>query len=165
MKSQSCIHHRSGRQFVMTVPDTTSHTVKWARWRSHGTRSGSHTRRSAFRGQALVELTVIGSLMLVMAFATVEIGRAYYGAIKVTHAARDGARYGMNPDVTVPQIQMRVVNAASPLSLATTSVSRNSTTVTVTASYVFTTNAPLLNLIIPGGNITISRTAVARVAS
>ena len=51
---------------------------------------------SARPGQALVEFALIVTLLALIGFATVEVGRAVHAYISVTHAARDGARVAMN---------------------------------------------------------------------
>lgn len=48
--------------------------------------------RETERGQALVEFTMVLPLLLVLLFALVDFGRAFYTWMLVTNAAREGAR-------------------------------------------------------------------------
>ncbi len=45
------------------------------------------------RGQAFVEFALVLPVVLLMLFASVDFGRAYFGAVGLNQAAREGARY------------------------------------------------------------------------
>jgi len=53
------------------------------------------------RGAALVEFALVLPLVIMLAFGTVTAGLTYNHKIDLTHAAREGARYG----ATLPQLQ------------------------------------------------------------
>jgi len=59
------------------------------------------TRDSREEGAALVEFALILPLVLMLAFGMVTAGLAYNHKIDLTHAAREGARYG----ATLAQLQ------------------------------------------------------------
>src|SRR6476619_2076275 len=60
---------------------------------------GMFTRQRRGRGQALVELAVMGLLLGMLLAAAVDMGRAYYTAVVVTNMAGEGAAYGaLNPE-------------------------------------------------------------------
>jgi Flp pilus assembly protein TadG len=48
--------------------------------------------RDTERGQALVEFTMVLPILLILLFALVDFGRAFYTWLLVTNAAREGAR-------------------------------------------------------------------------
>jgi len=58
-------------------------------------------RRSDEQGTALVEFALILPLVLMLAFGVVTAGLTYNHKIDLTHAAREGARYG----ATLAQLQ------------------------------------------------------------
>jgi hypothetical protein len=67
---------------------------------------GLFTRRRKGKGQALVELALMGLLLGMLLAAAVDMGRAYYTAVVVTNMAGEGAAYGaLNPekDANYPQ--------------------------------------------------------------
>jgi len=53
------------------------------------------------RGSALVEFAIILPMVLMLAFGIMTAGMTYNHKIDLTHAAREGARYG----ATLPQLQ------------------------------------------------------------
>ncbi|MGF7185899.1 Flp pilus assembly protein TadG [Desulfitispora alkaliphila] len=46
------------------------------------------------RGQALVELALVLPILLMILFGIIEFGRIFNAQLTVTHASREGARYG-----------------------------------------------------------------------
>src|SRR5437867_12150593 len=52
------------------------------------------------RGSAIVELTLLVPLFLLMLLGTMDFARVFYTALSVTHAARAGAQYGAQSNVT-----------------------------------------------------------------
>ncbi|MGH2607883.1 MAG: TadE family protein [Tepidiformaceae bacterium] len=67
----------------------------WRRW------------RDTDAGQTLVEFSLILPVMLILLFALVDFGRAFYTWLLVTNAAREGARAGAT-QLTAAQIETRV---------------------------------------------------------
>ncbi len=63
--------------------------------------------RETERGQALVEFTMVLPILLILLFALVDFGRAFYTWMLVTNAAREGARIAA---VQAPQneVQARI---------------------------------------------------------
>jgi Flp pilus assembly protein TadG len=121
-------------------------------------------RRHQYDGQALVELALLALLLATMAFAVLEVGRAFYLATALTHAVREGARAGIDPERSPDQIEQRAREAAQPVELTTLSVTRSGATVTVTATVSFDTPAPLVANLWGGGPLVIERSFVARMA-
>jgi Flp pilus assembly protein TadG len=70
----------------------------WRRW------------RDTDAGQSLVEFSMILPIMLILLFALVDFGRAFYTWLLVTNGAREGARVGAT-QVTAAQIQTRVLDS------------------------------------------------------
>jgi Flp pilus assembly protein TadG len=70
----------------------------WRRW------------RDTDAGQALVEFSMILPFMLILMFALVDFGRAFYTWLLVTNGAREGARVGAT-QVTQAQIEARVMDS------------------------------------------------------
>jgi Flp pilus assembly protein TadG len=127
----------------------------------------------AQRGQALVEFTLVSMVALLVLFGIIELGRALYSYHLVSNAARLGTRYAIVNGSDCAQTLSgcsaasadtisSYVRAASPgidppaLTVSTTwSTGPNCAgapyqgagcTVTVTASYTFSSVVPLLNL-------------------
>src|SRR4030042_293998 len=46
------------------------------------------------RGQSMLEFALILPLMVLIIAGIFDLGRAFYGSITITNAAREGARYG-----------------------------------------------------------------------
>lgn len=56
-------------------------------------------RRRSKKGQALVELAIMGLLLGMLLAGAVDLGRAYYTAVAVTNMAGEGASYAaLNPE-------------------------------------------------------------------
>ena len=67
---------------------------------------GLFSRRPVGKGQALIELALMGLVLGMLLAAAVDMGRAYYTAVVVTNMAGEGAAYGaLNPskDANYPQ--------------------------------------------------------------
>lgn len=128
-------------------------------------RSRRPHRHDARDGQALVEFAVIGLIMLTMSFGVLEMGRAFYASIAVTHAARDGARVAMNPAATDAAIVAAASAAADPVTLSEVRLARSTTIgelTTVTAVVEFEPVAPLIAELWGGGPLVISESATSR---
>src|SRR6478672_10998682 len=81
------------------------------------TRSVRTRARGTRRGQALVEMALMGTLLGMLLAGAVDLGRAYYTAVVVTNMAGEGAAYAaINPDkdITYPG-----AGTCSQLSVAT----------------------------------------------
>ena len=50
------------------------------------------------RGQALIEMAVVVTLLFFLVMGIIEFGRAFMVTNMITHAARDGARFGATLD-------------------------------------------------------------------
>ena len=130
---------------------------------------GMHVRgERAYQGQALVEFAVIGLILALMLFGVMEFGRAYFASIAVTNAARDGARVAMDPARTEADIEAAAVGASGSIELTADDidVDRSTTigeTTSVTATYNFESDVPLISSIWGGGPLVISHTATSRV--
>jgi Flp pilus assembly protein TadG len=61
----------------------------------HGT--GQRERR---RGQSVVEMAIIVPLLFVLFLGILDFARVFYNAMTITHAAREGAQYGAQNDIT-----------------------------------------------------------------
>lgn len=101
------------------------------------------------RGASAVEFAVIAPLFIALLFAIVEFGMILYTKGMITHASREGARYGVvycNPRRTVAEIQAVVQNYLNQCNLTSTATvtvngaggaSGSPLTVTVAYTYQF----------------------------
>ena len=86
----------------------------------------AHLNRRSQKGSATVEFGLILPMLLLILFGTLELGLALYNKSVITHASREGARWGIVlrvPSATTDEIRGRVLSYAgnSLLSLGTTS--------------------------------------------
>ena len=118
--------------------------------------------RKAEKGQSLLEFALIVPILLVILAGVLDLGRLYYAYVSVTDAAAEGASYAaIHPqanaraevlqraqeasgalvqiDPTMVQIDCPAIAAGAPI--------------TVTVSYSFTVATPLLNVIVPTGEL------------
>ncbi len=81
------------------------------RRRSNG---GSDRRRLRERGAALVEFSLVSSLLVILGVGTYEMGMAWNDAQLVTQAARSGARVAaqLGPDAQTDQRVVEAIDAA-----------------------------------------------------
>ena len=121
--------------------------------------------RRAREGQAIIELAVIGLILVTMSFAVLELGRAYYASVAITHAARDAARVAMNPAATDAAIISAAEAAADPVQPSAITLNR-STIIgemsTVTVTYEFDPITPLVANLWGGGPLVFSESATSR---
>lgn len=131
--------------------------------------------RDSDSGQSLVEFGMVLPFFLILLFALVDFGRAFYTWQIITNSAREGARVGAVAPTNTSSITAGARDAAGALddanlavSIATPSGVAKGNPINVTASYNFqlvTPLNPLLNLI--GGaslaNPTITSTASMRI--
>lgn len=118
--------------------------------------------RKAEKGQSLLEFALIVPILLIILAGVLDLGRLYYAYVAVTDAAAEGASYAaIHPqaneraevlqraqeasgalvqiDPTMVQVDCPAVAAGAPI--------------TVTVSYSFTVATPLLNVMVPSGEL------------
>ena len=104
-------------------------------------------------GQSTVEMALLLPIVLVCLLGTLDMGRAVYAYVTLSHAVREGCRAAvvqMNSDEMVIQT---VVNAGIGLNLTPGSVTitgsrQPGTTVTVTAVSVYRPVTPILSQVV-----------------
>jgi Flp pilus assembly protein TadG len=126
-------------------------------------------RRWRERGQGLVEFALVISVLLLIAIAILDLGRAIYAYSVVSNCAREGARYGVvwqyDEDRTDIETDIRNVvrNAAVGLDRTqlTVAVIVDTTleTIQVLVSYDFRLITPLVANAIGGGSLTLAASA------
>jgi Flp pilus assembly protein TadG len=67
-------------------------------------------RRSARRGQSLVELTLTLPVMLLLMLGTIDMGRMFFDYIQLRNAVREGAGYGTRYPTETGNISDRVLD-------------------------------------------------------
>jgi len=118
--------------------------------------------RSMPRGQAMVEMSLVITLVLVLSVAVFEFGRAFITYISLVQAAREGARIAMSVDDhntpgTSAQIRAAAENAALPLVIPDADVSilcsygGDPQWVQIVVSSPFNTIVPLFDQFVGGG--------------
>lgn len=123
------------------------------------------------RGQALVEMALVMTVLLVLILGAMEFGRIFNAYLVVTHAAREGARYGVvgADDQEIAEVVRR---ASAPLdsSLLTITIyprqeeRYRGVPLTVEVRYPVDMVAPVLSGILPDPFIVTGKT-VMRVES
>ena len=104
------------------------------------------------RGAVVVEFALVLPLLVIFVFGIVEFGRAYNAKIQLTSAVREGARAAAlgGPSITTAVIEDKTKDAASGLDadgiavVSTRCESTTSVNATVTATYEFDYDIPLL---------------------
>ena len=109
------------------------------------------------RGQSLIEMAVIGSLLALILLAAVQYGRVMVVAIRASTAARVGADYAVfHPDATLQDVASVVLEQLGDLgddAVATVSFEEGSDTyggyvqVTVTVGFADTNLFPMPTLV------------------
>ena len=118
--------------------------------------------RKGEKGQSLLEFALIVPILLIILAGVLDLGRLYYTYVSITDAAAEGASYAaIHPqaneraevlqraqeasgalvqiDPTMVQVDCPAVAAGAPI--------------TVTVSYSFTVATPLLNVMVPSGEL------------
>lgn len=89
-------------------------------------RGAKMTHRSNEAGQAIVELALTASLLIVLLLGAVQFGRLAYASIEVSNAARAAVAYGCQSHAKAADttgIQLAATQDAKNITLGTTSVS------------------------------------------
>ena len=69
--------------------------------------SSSRTRVGRYRGQALVEFTLLVPILLLLVVVAVDFGRLFFTYVEVNNAAREGVAYGANNPSDTPGMLSR----------------------------------------------------------
>jgi Flp pilus assembly protein TadG len=117
--------------------------------------------RARQAGQALAEMAIVVSVMLVMALALFDIGRGVHAYIAVIQGARDGARVAMESGATDAEVTSAAKSAAAPLDPAV-NVERSAGSVRVTVSYQYEPISPFAGLLLGGPTLDLSSTMVSQ---
>jgi Flp pilus assembly protein TadG len=116
------------------------------------------------RGQTAVEFALVAPLLIVLLLGIIQVGVAFHDYVTLTDAARAGARQAIvvrfhNGDTTAATQAVR--DAAGSLNQAKLGVSvtdpswtTSGSQVTVTATYPYKIDIPLLGLTVVDGNLT-----------
>lgn len=127
----------------------------------------SSTRRNqetiGERGAALVEFALVLPVLLILVFGIVDFGLYFYNDLRLTHAARDAARYASVNDASGANAAIDSATLVSA-TLGTRSVDYGSTgqEVTVSLEATYTALTPLPGLVGIGSTLPIHATAVMR---
>jgi Flp pilus assembly protein TadG len=116
------------------------------------------------RGQTAVEFALVAPLLIVLLLGIIQVGVAFHDYVTITDAARAGARKAVVARFTggnTATTKQTVRDAASDLDQSKLNVDVTpatldtaGSTVTVTATYPYTINIPLLGLTLVSGNLT-----------
>ncbi len=82
-----------------------------------------HGEGKAERGTAFIEMALVLPLLFVLFIGVLDFGRVYYTAIAISHAARAGAQYGAQSNITssdIPGMKQAALAAANDVSGVTT---------------------------------------------
>lgn len=115
-------------------------------------------------GQTAVEFALVAPLLIVLLLGIIQIGLAFHNYVTLTDAARAGARKAIVARFSggsLADAQQAVRNSAndldqSKLGVSVTDPAWNTpgSTVTVTATYPYDINIPLLGLTLMSGSLT-----------
>ena len=103
-------------------------------------------------GQSTVELALVLPVVLVLALALVQVGLVVRDQVRVTHAAREGARAAAvsgDPASARRAIDRNVGLAPDRLDVDTDERGDHAGLVTVTVTYVVVTDLPLIGPLLP----------------
>ena len=116
------------------------------------------------KGQTAVEFALITPLLITILLGIIQMGIAFHNYVTITDAARAGARKAIVARFTggsTATTEAAVRAAASDLNqsklgvaVTPTTLTTAGSTVTVTATYPFTIDIPLLGLSVFSGNLT-----------
>ena len=131
--------------------------------RRSAARSSRRDRAGTLRreaGQALVELALVVTIMIVMALALFDIGRGVHAYLSVIQASRDGARVAMHDGATDDEVAAAANSAASPFATSVTIV-RSGGLVRVTVSYDYQPITPFIGALLGGPPLHLTSTMAA----
>jgi Flp pilus assembly protein TadG len=114
-------------------------------------------------GQTAVEFALVAPILIVMLLGIIQLGVAFHDYVTLTDAARAGARKAIVARLSggnITDAQQAVRNAAGSLDQSKLTVTVDDpswttpgSTVTVTATYPYSINIPLLGLTVVNGNL------------
>jgi len=124
-------------------------------------RKGKGKGKGKERGQSLTEMALVLPVILFILAGVLDLGRLYFVTVALTDAAAEGATFAaIDPDATSVEILSRAQAASGglvPLDAGMVTVQRPvvapGAPVTVTVGYTFTIATPLINLIVPDGEL------------
>jgi Flp pilus assembly protein TadG len=130
-------------------------------------------RRTNWRGQSLVELTLTIPVMCLLMLGTIDLGRVYFDFVDLKAGARNGAGYGTLKPTDTAGMTSRVLSSGVPDGTTATAVcTGNCSTVGATGQVVVTASAPFSPITLSfftwmgiDGTLTVSATATMRVLS
>ncbi len=116
------------------------------------------------RGQSMVELTLLLPVLLLVFAGIVDLGRVYRYDVAAINAARVGARVASDVRSSDIQVITAVQADTSPVAYTSITVTPSGArtpgaTVTVTVRYTFKPITPLVESLLPGGQLSITRSA------
>jgi Flp pilus assembly protein TadG len=119
------------------------------------------------QGQTAVEFALIAPVLITVLLAVIQFGVAFHDYVTLTDAARAGARkaivarFASDPTQAIADASQAVRDSAGQLNQTKLGVDVNDPTwntsgsvVTVTATYPYEINIPLLGMTIASGNLT-----------
>ncbi len=114
-------------------------------------------------GQSLVEFAIILPVLLIILSGVLDLGRLYYAYVAVTDAAAEGASYAAIDPQDGQGIHDRAQDASGGLvvldpdavSVSFPAGTGSGSPVTVEVTYDFELLTPFMNLIVPGGILTL----------
>jgi len=130
--------------------------------------NGAHRKRQA--GQAFTELALLLPVMLVLTMGIIDFARVFYFDVVAINAARSGARIAADSRKSDTDVNAAVLrDAPSSVLAATINIAptisapeimrKPGTDVKVTVRYDFSVITPVVKAFIPGGTITVARSA------
>lgn len=72
--------------------------------------------KKSHRGQSLVEMALVLPILIIILFGILEFGRIFHSYLVITHAAREGARFGVISK-NVDQIKQKVQDVSAGINL------------------------------------------------
>jgi Flp pilus assembly protein TadG len=124
-------------------------------------RKGKGKEKDKERGQSLTEMALVLPVILIILAGVLDLGRLYFVTVALTDAAAEGATFAAIDLSATPDEILGRAQAASgglvPLDAGMITVEcpvvAPGAPVTVTVGYTFTVATPLINLIVPNGEL------------
>ena len=128
---------------------------------------------SMWRGQTLVEFALLLPVFILLVVVVFDLGRAVYYYSAIYNAAREGVRFGVVHPNDLTGMRNTTINYAFGLGLDVSNVrvgrgnpqtvdNFDNPTVRVIVEYSFTPVTPLVERLLPGGQITLTSEAIMR---